>query len=226
MDRHQKRDILFELLNIPEAEEILLLKAAELEITFGDKLAQYRDIKNHFRKTQRDNMLIFKNRRPVEKLQSYSFELKRIAQRSAEVGYRWVIDRIEPKPTEPAEKVIPVEFFSTITYWNPSPHKIESLTGFKSESLNERFDITFTKCSKSHVVGNIRRHRKRRTVAPDSDTGSVQSRTHFGDSGPERNEDYLELYRYMEQYSYIRKHVFSLFTLVLKPSVGKVETIR
>jgi hypothetical protein len=69
-EREQMRETLFDLLDIPEAEAMLLLKAGELERLFIDKLAEYRNLKNRFHKTGYNNLLIFKNKKPVKKLQA------------------------------------------------------------------------------------------------------------------------------------------------------------
>jgi hypothetical protein len=224
-DRERRLETLFDLLNIPEAEEILLLNAAELELTFSDKVAEYRNLKNQFHKTRYDNMLIFKNKKPVKKLQAYSFELKRVEDRGSESGHKWIVDRLSPEPATSKDEVIPPEFFRIIDNVKPDADRIEYITGFESESLGRKFDITYTRRSKVHVIGNIRQHRRRsRKGVIEKD--DKQNKMAFVDVNPDHYEDYLELYRCMEADPFIREHMFSYFHMVLKPSAKKVEKIR
>jgi hypothetical protein len=224
-ERERMLETLFDLLDIPEAENILLLKAGELERIFSKKLADYRNLKNQFHKTGYDNLLIFKNKKPVKKLRAYSFELKRVADRGAKSGHKWVVDRLSPEPDTSKEEVIPPEFFRVIDNVRPDADRLEYITGLESESLGRKFDITYTRRSKVHVIGNIRQHRRRSNKGV-IEKDDKQNKLAFVDVNPDHYEDYLDLYRCMEADPFIREHMFSYFHMVLKPSAKKVETIR
>jgi len=218
-----------ELISIPEVDTYIFLTIEQAKVKFAEEIQNYRQLKNSFHQAKRGHMSILgeegkKNPYPEDApgmdVQSYYFELKRIKPKSGKLKYQWVISKVKPKPKEDTSLVVPVEFINCVDFHQVDPDKIETYKHFKSRSLKKHFDIRFTRYSDTHVMGSIRENKKD-ILDKEGKNDFTDSREAFkmnlGQSGIK--EDYMELFRYMEEHSEIKEDIFSRFNMVQKPYV-------
>jgi hypothetical protein len=215
-----------ELIKIPDVDTYIFLTIEQAKIKFAQEIGNYRQIKNTFHHSKvnktpkRGNMMLIEGKNPDAQSHSYYFELKRSINKDGKLKYQWNITTIKPKPKPEAGKIIPKEFINMIELHEVDPDKIETYKRFKSRSLKKSFDIRFTRYSETHIMGSIRENPE--DILKNGDkNGYDNARQVFKLKLSRKNikEDYMELFRYMEEYPEIKEDIFNRFNMVQKPYV-------
>ena len=222
-----------ELINIPEVDTYIFLTIEQAKIKFAEEIENYRQLKNSFHQAKRGNMTVVEDKNPPVPVdfpdldvQSYYFELKRIKPKSGKLKYQWLISKVKPKPKESPSEVIPNEFINCVDFHQVDPDKIETYKHFKSRSLKKYFDIRFTRYSDTHVMGSIRENKKDMMGKEGTelfDDNCEAFKMNLGQTGIK--EDYMELFRYMEEHPEIKEDIFSRFNMVQKPYVDNSKKL-
>jgi hypothetical protein len=217
--RQKMIEDLNELIKIPDVDTYIFLTIEQAKIKFSDEILNYRQIKNTFHQVKRGSMMLIEDKNLSHNAQSYYFEVKRIKPKNSKLKHQWVITDIKPKPNDEYLNIVPVEFINSIDFYMVDPDKIETFKRFKSRSLKTHFDIRFTRYSDTHVMGSLRENIKESTNPLDEDFDDEREafKLNLGQSGIK--EDYMELFRYMEEYHEIKEDIFNRFNMVQKPYV-------
>ena len=215
---------LSELINIPEFERIVYHKIEELKFVLADKINMYRNLKHNFKKTAYGHMHIFENEAP-EPTQVYRFEIHEIE------GNGWHLSKIEPTPPEGAdiEDILPRSIIKHIIGYETNHEKIYRYVGRGDTKSNgdspdngndngDSFTVEFSKFSSNHILGTIRK------ADPQEEKGSavknlkiIKADWHYEKNGDEEN--FRELFHYMQKYPEIKNQIFSEFFHRTKPRI-------
>ncbi len=213
---------LHELIEIPEVDTYIFLTIEQAKIKFAEEIRNYYHVKNTFQRTKRGNLMLIEDKNPSQQTQSYYFEFKRIKPKDSMLKFQWLIATIKPTPKEDPWQIIPVEFMNMMDFHAVDPDKIETFKNFKSRSLKKYFDIRFTRYSDTHVMGSIRENCKE--VADNTDENEQEQEAFkLNLSKKNTKRDYMELFRYMEEYPEIREDIFNRFDMVQKPYVDNTK---
>jgi hypothetical protein len=225
--RHKMIEDLNELIDIPDVDTYIFLTIEQAKIKFAEEIQNYRQLKSSFHQVKRSNMMLIEDKKPTQKSQSYYFELKRIKSKNSKLKHQWVVSTIKPKPKQQSEEIIPVEFINMIDFHRVDPDKIETYKRFKSRVLKKSFDIRFTRYSDNHVMGSIREKSKDPPQKNGSETYDAEGQAFKLKLGQKNiKEDYMELFRYMEEYPEIKEDIFNRFNMVQKPYVDNSKQAR
>lgn len=216
-DRLKRIKELNELLNVPELDIIFFLFMDDVKRKHAAHIEAYRSVKSRFREVGKGRMRLIENKSPRQhrKLEYY-FELNRVQGRDNREQFEWAVTRIEPRTFSSVDKIIPPEFLELIEFQQSDPEKMELLEKFKSKKLRKHFDISFTKISNNHAVGNIRR-----SIMDDQnpteliDVSAID--VDFQSDIEKEEREYIELLNYMEKYPEIRDEIFNYFYMIQKP---------
>lgn len=217
-------DELSELINIPEFERIVYHKVEELKFVLADKINMYRNLKHNFKKTAYGHMHIFENESP-EPVQVYRFELHEIE------GNGWHLSKIEPPPPEgiDIEDVLPKRIIRHIIGYQTNHEKIYRYVGRgetapelessdHSEDHSDIFTVEFSKFSSNHILGTIRRADAQEAKGSGvKDLKIIKADWHYEKNGDEEN--FRELFHYMQKYPEIKNQIFSEFFHRTKPRI-------
>lgn len=236
MDESYRRKMiadLNELIKIPDVDTYIFLTIEQAKIKFAEEIRNYHQIKNSFHQSKqgskqsgqsgqsgRGNMVLIEDKNPDNLSQSYYFEIKRIKNKDGKLKYHWKITTVKPKPKIDTDQIIPLEFINMIDFHAVDPDRIETYKRFKSRSLKKSFDIRFTRYSDTHIMGSIRENSEE-AGNNETNNGFVDAREAFKLKLSQQNikEDYMELFRYMEEYPEIKEDIFNRFNMVQKPYV-------
>jgi hypothetical protein len=206
---------LTELLNIPEFERILYHKVEELKCVMADRISFYRNLKLKFRKTAYSTIQIYENGAPL-KSPTYRFELDRREDGS------WIPSIVEPylPYQNDVERIIPGSVINCLVHCKTDPQKIYHLTVkdgcSKGSAADQTYRIEFSKYSDRHVMGTIRQDKggEVEKTSCRKKSGIIDTNDQFEQIPDEVK--YNELFYYMQKYSHLRYHIFSLFYMRLK----------
>lgn len=229
MDETYRRKMiadLNELIKIPDVDTYIFLTIEQAKIKFAEEIKNYHLIKNSFhqskqsKQTGQSNMVLIKDKNMDHLAQSYYFEIKRNKNKDGKLKYQWKVATVKPKPKVDFSQIIPMEFMNMIDLHAVDPDRIETYKRFKSRSLKKSFDIRFTRYSETHIMGSIRENPEDAEQNGEND-GFVDARKAFKLKLSQQNikEDYMELFRYMEEYPEIKEDIFNRFNMVQKPFV-------
>lgn len=152
MPKKELLDQLDELLNIPQAERVILHKVKELKLFFKEEIERYRHLKEGFIRAAYGQMKFLDGEENQPGEQVYQFELNQ-----DQYG-EWVPGNINPPPPPgyDAYDIIPGEIIEYIDPFRINPDKIETHNKIVIESLNGRtFNLSFIKYTDHHVLGTI-----------------------------------------------------------------------
>jgi len=217
-------DELSELINIPEFERIIYHKIEELKFVLADKINMYRNLKHNFKKTAYGHMHLFENETPKE-TPVFRFELHEIEDSG------WHLSKIEPNPPEGVEieDIIPRRIIKHIIGYETNHEKIyryvgkgdtvgDSMSQTNGNDSGDAFTVEFSKFSENHILGTIRR------AGPQEAKGSavkdlkiIKADWHYEKNGDEEN--FRELFHYMQKYPEIKNQIFSEFFHRTKPRI-------
>lgn len=212
-----------ELINIPDVDTYIFLTIEQAKIKFAEEIKNYHLLKNTFHHSKRGSMVLIEDKDKLKKSQSYYFEMKRIKNKSGKLKYRWTISTIKPKPVPDPEQIIPVEFINSIDFHGVDPDKIETYKRFKSRSLRKIFDIRFTRYSETHVMGSISENISEVSKDEPQDFSDEGEAFKLNLGQTHVKEDYMELFRYMEESPEIKEDIFNRFNMVQKPYVDNTS---
>ncbi|MCP5049594.1 MAG: hypothetical protein GY940_20660 [bacterium] len=216
--RQKMIEDLNELLDIPDVDTYIFLTIEQAKIKFAEEIDNYRQLKNAFHQTKRGTMMIIEDKKPVHQTQSFYFELKRTKPKGSRLKYQWFVSNIKPKTEK--ERIVPPEFINMIDLHPVDPDKIETYKRFKSRALKKYFDIRFTRYSDSHVMGSIREDQKEIPGENEQDDyGDEPEAFKLNLTRKNFKEDYMELFRYMEEHPEIKEDIFNRFHMVQKPYI-------
>jgi hypothetical protein len=217
--RHKMIEDLNELINIPDVDTYIFLTIEQAKIKFSDEILNYRQLKNSFHQVKRGNMTLIEDKQRNIHAESFYFEVKRIKPKNGKLKHQWVITKIKPKPKQEYVDIIPIEFINSIDFYMVDPDKIETFKRFKSRSLKKFFDIRFTRYSETHVMGSIRESKVESLNTKDEDFEDEREAFKLNLGQTSIKEDYMELFRYMEEFPEIKEDIFNRFNMVQKPYV-------
>lgn len=203
-----------ELLNIPEFERIIYHKIEELKHVLSEKINLYRNLKNSFKKTAYGHLQIYENIAP-KKNQTYRFELDRLQ------NNKWILAKIEPYPQEDhdLDDIIPKSIIDHICSYETSPEKIYRYSGTgHAASTGKAFEVEFTKYSDYHIFGAIREDEVQEKAETEAaGMKIIEADWDYEEKGDEEN--FKELFHYMQKYPEIKKRIFGDFFHKAKPKV-------
>jgi hypothetical protein len=203
-----------EFLNIPEFERIIYHKIEELKHVLADKIRIYKHLKNNFKKTAYGHLQIFENQE-TERKQTYRFELDFLQ------NNKWMITKIEPDLPEQCDinEIMPQAIIDHIVTYDTDPDQIFKYTGpGKTQVGMKNYEVEFTRYSDYHILGTIREgaiHRE--TSAEEMDMKIIKADWNYEQKGDEEN--FRELFHYMQKYPEIKKRIFGDFFHKAKPKV-------
>ncbi len=206
---------LAELINIPEFERIVYHKIEELKFVLADKINMYRNLKHNFKKTAYGHMHIFENELPRD-IPVFRFELHEIEDSG------WHLSKIEPNPPEglDLEDILPRRIIEHIIGYETNHEKIYRYVG-KGETGSDAVDahtVEFSKFSDNHILGTIRRADPQETKGSAvKDLKIIKADWHYEKNGDEEN--FRELFHYMQKYPEIKNQIFSEFFHRTKPRI-------
>jgi hypothetical protein len=223
MDDRININELMELLNIPDFERIIYHKVEELKYAFQEEISLYKNLKDHFKKTDNGNLLLYENLSPQRKL-TYRFELHKTD------NDEWTPVKIDPNPPHtPIYDIIPQSIIDHISNFKTDPLRIYKYQSEITESENNHsFQVEFTKLSDEHIVGTIRESDPNEENAPKDNKKKETNVIYINDSfRKERDEDnYKELFYYMQKYPEIKDYIFAEFFIKLKPEFDNKSAVK
>jgi transposase-like protein len=203
-----------ELLNIPEFERIIYHKIEELKHVLAEQINIYRNLKNSFKKTAYGHMQIYENKAPKGN-QTYRFELDRLQ------NNKWLLSKIEPYPPEDfdIDDIVPQAIIEHISGYETSPEKIYRYQGAgKARATGRAYVVEFTKYSDHHILGAIREEEMpEKDVSEETGMKIIEAEWNYEEKGDEEN--FRELFHYMQKYPEIKKRIFGDFFHKAKPKV-------
>jgi hypothetical protein len=206
-------DEFMELLNIPEFEKLIYHKIEELKCLLRNEIKIYRTIKDNFKKTACSNTYIFENDAP-QKVHTYRFELSRVESR------KWIPVKIEPLPPRgcSVDDIIPTSLIQHIVSYPVNPEKIRSYRLETAGTGKRQYHVAeFVKYSDDYLFGAVRQVEisEQKTSTQNQEPRIVKIDWDYEKKGDEQN--YQDLFYYMQRYPEIKKCILGDFFHRLKP---------
>lgn len=207
MNKKEKNEEIWELINIPEVAKFLLSALEEAKEKFKDQIQQYRKAKNKL-KEEKKQEVIPPGLNEFSTDKSYFFDIIRIEDPESD-GYQWVVEKFKFKDKPNVVSFIFSDFIKKIDQLEIDPQQIK--TQDVHSSTGSSFKINFTKSSDTHVGGFVK------TIAPHEVKQRMENSKVIKLSreyeGMDDEEMYQKIIQLMRENAEVREDIFFYYHL-------------